>query len=137
MQLKDLKILIVDDHMLMRNIVKQISSSIGLNDCDFASNGREALQKAGEENYNIILADWSMPEMTGLELLKALRADNKYNKIAFVMISAESESVKVMEAMREGATFYLTKPFSSEEFQAVLTKVLSWLENKDKSVGQG
>ena len=77
MNVEDLKILIVDDHMIMRTLVEKNAESIGLTLIENANNGKQAIEKIKSEDVDIVLADWNMPEMSGLELLKTIRSDNK------------------------------------------------------------
>ncbi len=130
MQAENLNILIVDDHMIMRNLVQGVANNLGLRQFKTASDGQDALDKIKQEKFDIILADWNMPKLSGEELLKILRADSTYDKTAFVMITAESENVKKLEILSLGATAYLNKPFSEESFRETIEKVLAWLEKK-------
>lgn len=130
MQAENLNILIVDDHMIMRNLVQGVANNLGLRQFKTASDGQDALDKIKQEKFDIILADWNMPKLSGEELLKILRSDSTYDKTAFVMITAESENVKKLEILSLGATAYLNKPFSEESFRETIEKVLAWLEKK-------
>jgi len=130
MEKENIKTLIVDDHMIMRNVVEKHINAMGIRNVTFAVNGQEAAEKAQQETFDIILADWNMPELSGEDLLKKIRDDIKYNKSAFVMISAEGEKTKILDVMNAGATAYLTKPFSEGEFQDTISNVISWLEKK-------
>lgn len=128
MDTQNLKVLIVDDHMIMRNLVEKNASKVGITNPVFAKDGQDALQKAQSTRYDIIFADWNMPELSGIELLKEVRAMNEYEHSAFVMVTAEGEEDKMVEAMSSGATAYIKKPFSEEKFIEVTKKVLNWLE---------
>jgi two-component system chemotaxis response regulator CheY len=134
MQKEHLKVLVIDDHMLMRNLLTQCLVSIGIKNIKFAANGNDALseikaaQKAGQD-FDVIMADWNMPMMNGFELLQKVRGDLKMNKTAFVMITAESEKGKIMGALKAGVTSYIVKPFSPEDISKHMAKVLTWLES--------
>ncbi len=133
MEINNLKILLVDDHMIMRNILRQYLTMAGIKNVTEASNGSEALHKIDEAekagvSFNVILADWSMPTMDGLELLKEIREKRGLNNLAFVMITAESEKTRIMEALQAGATSYLSKPFSQEDLQGHIGKIVEWLK---------
>lgn len=133
MQKESLKILVIDDHMLMRNLLTQCLASIGIKNVKFAANGNEALTEINSgqltgQPFDVIMADWNMPEMNGLELLKKVRGDLKLNKTAFIMITAESEKGRIMEALQAGVTSYIVKPFSPDDIAKHVTKVVTWLE---------
>lgn len=130
MDRENLRILIVDDHMIMRSLIEKTAISLGLKQISHAENGQQALDKINDGNIDIILADWNMPEMCGFDLLKAIRQNEDNNNLAFIMITAESEGTKMMEAMNNGATAYLTKPFSSDDFRDTIDKILIWLEKR-------
>ena len=134
MEIDKLNILIIDDHMIMRNLIKNYCESYGFKNIDFASNGVEGLKKIQENDFHIILADWNMPEMNGPSLLKHVRSDVKYDDVAFAMITAESETLKVMGILNAGATTYLVKPFSQEIFETHISKIIDWLEDKHKGI---
>ncbi|HRQ59931.1 MAG TPA: response regulator [Alphaproteobacteria bacterium] len=134
MQKETLKVLVIDDHMLMRNLLTQCLVSIGIKDIKFAANGNDALeeikssQNAGKI-FDVIMADWNMPMMNGFELLQKVRGELKLSKTAFVMITAESEKGKIMEALQAGVTSYIVKPFSPEDISKHMAKVMNWLES--------
>ncbi|PCI57238.1 MAG: hypothetical protein COB36_02945 [Alphaproteobacteria bacterium] len=130
MDTENLRILIVDDHMIMRSLIEKTAISLGLKQISHAENGQQALDKINDGSVDIVLADWNMPEMCGFDLLKAIRQNEDNNNLAFIMITAESEGSKMMEAMNNGATAYLTKPFSSDDFRDTIDKILIWLEKR-------
>ncbi len=130
MNIENLKILIVDDHMIMRNLIENAANSIGLRQFKTATDGEDALKKINQEKFDIILADWNMPKLSGAELLKKLRENKEFDSTAFVMITAESENTKKLEVLNSGATAYLNKPFSEEAFKETIEKVFFWLKTK-------
>ena len=130
MDISDLKALVIDDHMIMRRLVEKNAETLGFGSIENAENGLIAMRRINANNYNIVLADWNMPEMSGLELLEEVRKNPELDHMAFVMITAESEKSKIMQAMNAGATAYLAKPFSPNDFKDMVEKILSWLENK-------
>jgi two-component system chemotaxis response regulator CheY len=135
MKTENFNVLIVDDHMIMRNILRGYLGATGIKKVSEATNGKEALlkiedaEKAGSP-FNVILADWSMPVMDGLSFLKTIRGNKKYDNLAFVMITAESEKEKIMEALQAGVTSYLVKPFTQEDLQSHVKKIQDWLTAK-------
>lgn len=130
MDRENLRILVVDDHMIMRSLIEKTAISLGLKQILHAENGKQALDKINDGTIDIILADWNMPEMCGLDLLKAVRQNEDNNNLAFIMVTAESEGTKMMEAMNSGATAYLVKPFSSDDFKETIDKIILWLEKR-------
>lgn len=131
--IKNLKFLVVDDHHLMRQMVTKHLQSLKATTYEQAQNGYDAydrLEKAREAGapFNVICLDWNMPVMDGLELLKKCRGDKNYEKTAIIMLTAESEQKLVMKAIQEGATSYIIKPFSLDEFTKKMGAVLEWLK---------
>jgi two-component system, chemotaxis family, chemotaxis protein CheY len=120
-----MRILVVDDSKAMRMIVKRTLRQAGFEDVtvDEASNGVEALQLYKASKADLILADWNMPEMSGIELLRALKAEVKDIKFGFV--TSEGTPEMRQKAKEEGALFMITKPFTVESFQKELAVVLS------------
>jgi two-component system chemotaxis response regulator CheY len=119
-------ILIVDDSLSMRAVIKKIIglSGIKTDKCYEAQNGREALAVLAENWVDIILSDINMPEMNGIEFLKALRSDQLYNEIPLIFISTEGNAERIAEATTLGAKGFLKKPFVPEELRKLLYEVL-------------
>jgi two-component system chemotaxis response regulator CheY len=119
-------ILIVDDSLSMRAVIKKIIglSGIRTDKCYEAQNGREALALLAENWVDIILSDINMPEMNGIEFLKALRADQLYREIPLIFISTEGNTERINEAAMLGAKGFLKKPFVPEELRKLLYEVL-------------
>jgi two-component system chemotaxis response regulator CheY len=117
------KILVVDDSKAMRMIVIRNLRQAGFGDATLieADNGLLGLETARAETPDLILCDWNMPEMTGIEFLRALRAEG--NEIPFGFVTSESTPAMRDQAMEAGAAFLLAKPFSAEDFQRFLAKV--------------
>ena len=114
------KILVVDDMLTMRKIVTKILKELGFSDISDAPDGAEAWEKAQTGNYGLIISDWNMPNCSGLEFLKKVRADEKLCKTPFVLVTAEAESHQVAEAIKSGVDQYVVKPFSSDSLKAKL-----------------
>ncbi len=134
----EMNVLVVDDHMLMRRLVSQHLNTLGFGHVETAINGQEALDmmearmNAGSSKFHIVFLDWSMPVMDGLRLLTHCRADSRYDHVAFVMLTAESEQSNVLKALQAGATSYIVKPVSQEMLGHKIKNVLQWLETTDK-----
>jgi two-component system chemotaxis response regulator CheY len=131
MNIEELKILVIDDHRIIRNLEKHYLETMGIKNIEFADNGREALDKIEAGHFDILFADLNMPVINGEELLKIIRSKPQYDKMAFVMVTAESENSKILEILNAGATFYLIKPFSPESFKQNVEKILDWLKERE------
>ena len=116
------RILIVDDMMTMRKIVAKACKEIGFTDITEAADGQkgwEALQAASPD-IGLVISDWNMPNCTGIDLLKRVRADSRYKIVPFVLLTAESEGHQVAEAAKSGVDNYIIKPFTAEILQKKL-----------------
>jgi two-component system, chemotaxis family, chemotaxis protein CheY len=138
MELKDCRFLVVDDHLLLRQMVGAMLSDWGITNVDMAVDGVVALDKiktaaASSTPYNIVLLDWSMPNLNGYEVLTACRQDASLNGMAIVMLTAESEDINIIKALNAGATGYVTKPFTPDTLIAKLEDVIMWFKNRKKS----
>jgi two-component system, chemotaxis family, chemotaxis protein CheY len=119
-----MKILAVDDFPTMRRIVKTLLRQLGYTNVAEAEDGQAALTKLQQEKFDLVLLDWNMPKMTGLELLKAMRADATLQHIPVVMITAEGRKEDVLEAVKAGVNNFIVKPFTAETLEEKLAKVL-------------
>lgn len=124
---KDSKILIVDDMNMFRAMVRQALSSLDYKNYSEASDGTSALtalKKAVEEKkpYQIVISDWNMPKMKGIDLLKSVRAEEWGKKIPFIMLTAEAEKDHIVEAMQAGVDNYIIKPFTVDQLKQKLVQ---------------
>lgn len=131
----EMKVLLVDDFGTIRSVLRLELGRLGFKLLDEAVDGSEALEKikaatAAGAPYTIIISDWNMPKMTGIELLEILQADATYKAIPFVMITAESEMNSVMRAIRAGASDYLVKPISPDAISKKIQSLLQKMGNK-------
>lgn len=110
----NMRVLIVDDFATMRRIVRNVLKQIGFTNMAEAENGKAALKVLKKENIDLILCDWNMPEMPGIELLKAIRSDDELKNIPFVMVTAEAQKDNIIEAVKAGVSSYIVKPFTAE-----------------------
>lgn len=122
------KILIVDDMNTMRRIIKGMMTKIGCNNIAEADDGIPAWKLLNEAHdsgspFQFILSDWNMPGMTGLDLLKKMRQDEKFKKIPFLMITAEGEQANVVIAVQAGVSNFIIKPFSQDTLQEKIKKI--------------
>lgn len=122
----DLKmnVLIVDDFATMRRILKNILRQIGFANISEAEDGKSALKELKKTKYDLVLCDWNMPGMSGLEVLKTVRADEELKGLAFIMVTAEAQKENILEAVKSGVSNYVVKPFTAETMSEKLKKVL-------------
>lgn len=119
-----MNVLIVDDYKTMLRIIRNLLKQIGFNNVEEATDGVEALSKLRASNFGLVISDWNMAPMTGLELLQAVRADAKLKTVPFIMITAESKTENVVAAKQAGVSNYIVKPFNAETLQGKIEKVL-------------
>ncbi|MDR1447327.1 MAG: response regulator [Treponema sp.] len=117
-------VLVVDDSRIMRNIVKNTFTELKI-PCQFleASNGVEALQQLQLNSINLILLDWNMPELSGIDFLKQVRAIKQYKDLPIIMVTSESAKYNVIEALKSGATDYIVKPINEKSFREKLSRI--------------
>jgi two-component system, chemotaxis family, chemotaxis protein CheY len=120
----NLNVLIVDDYKTMLRIIRNLLKQIEFENVDEASDGAEALAKLQAGNFDLIISDWNMEPMTGLQLLQHVRADPKLKHIPFIMVTAESKTENVIAAKQAGVSNYIVKPFNAETLRAKIQKVL-------------
>ena len=122
----DLKmpVLIVDDYATMLRIVKNLLKQIGFENVDEASDGGAALQMMKRKKYGLVISDWNMAPITGIEFLRNVRADADLKATPFIMVTAESKTENVIEAKNAGVSNYIVKPFSSEILKGKISSVL-------------
>jgi len=122
----NIPILIVDDYSTMLRIVKGLLNQIGFKNIIEASNGKEAYEKltASQAPIKLIISDWNMEPVSGIELLKQVRANDNYKTVPFIMVTAESKLENVMAAKDAGASNYIVKPFNAITLKQKLSAVL-------------
>lgn len=118
-----MKILVVDDFSTMRRIVKNILKQIGFSNIDEAEDGNNALLKLKQEKFDMVVSDWNMPNMTGLDLLKAIRSDSVINNMPVLMVTAEAKKENVLEAIQAGVNNYVVKPFTADTLKDKIEKI--------------
>jgi two-component system chemotaxis response regulator CheY len=119
-----MNVLIVDDYKTMLRIVKNLLNQIGFTNVDEAEDGSSALQKVRAKEYGLIISDWNMQPMTGLQLLQEVRADAKLKHIPFIMVTAESKTENVIAAKQAGVNNYIVKPFNAATLKGKIATVL-------------
>ena len=118
------RILVVDDSTTMRRIVIRILKDMGFTDIEEADNGRTALDMLREKNYDLAIADWTMPLMTGIELLKAVKSDDRLKDTPFIMVTAEGQKHNILEAVRSQVDQYVVKPFPPDLLTRKVSRIL-------------
>jgi two-component system chemotaxis response regulator CheY len=121
---KNLPILIVDDYKTMLRIIRNLLKQLDFNNVDEATDGSAALQKLRDGDFKLVISDWNMEPMTGLQLLKEVRSDTRLKNLPFIMITAESKTENVIAAKEAGVSNYIVKPFNAATLKAKLVGVL-------------
>lgn len=120
---KKMRILIVDDYTTMLRILRNLLRQLELNNVDEAQNGEEALFKLRKETFDLVISDWNMTPMTGLDLLRQVRADARLKRTPFIMVTAESKTENVIVAKQAGVSNYIVKPFNAETLRMKIESV--------------
>jgi two-component system chemotaxis response regulator CheY len=121
----NMKILVVDDFATMRRIVKNVLKQIGFTKIVEADDGSTALAVLQKDKIDLIVSDWNMPKVTGLELLKTVRSDESMKAIPFLMVTAEAQKDYVIQAVQAGVSNYVVKPFTAEALKEKLEKIFA------------
>lgn len=140
LDVQDLRVLVVDDHMVIRRLIESFLRENGFQNIDIAANCDEVMQKLEFHKYDIVFFDWNLPGKSGYAQMQELRENRKYDSMAIVMVTAESEERHVIEALKAGATAYIVKPVARETFDKNLEKIVGWLSrvrNIDAEKKQG
>ena len=117
-------VLIVDDYKTMLRIVRNLLKQIDIHNVTEANDGTEALTLLRSGDYSLVISDWNMAPMSGLQLLQEVRADSRLRTLPFIMITAESKTDNVIAAKQAGVSSYIVKPFNAETLQTKIEKVL-------------
>jgi len=120
---KNMKILIVDDFSTMRRIIKNLMRDLGFTNTSEADDGATALPMLQGGGYDFLITDWNMPQMTGLELLKAVRADPNLSKMPILLVTAEAKKQQIVEAAQAGVNGYIVKPFTAATLKEKIEKI--------------
>ena len=119
----NMKILVVDDSATMRRIVSNVLSMLGFANITTAINGKDALQALGSDDFDLVVSDWKMEPINGLDLLKKIRGDEKLKDLPFIMLSAESDKRSIIETINNGVSEYIVKPFSKETLKGKIQNI--------------
>jgi two-component system chemotaxis response regulator CheY len=121
---RSMNVLVVDDYKTMVRIVRNLLDQLGFKNVDEATDGPTALGLIRSKDYGLVLSDWNMSPMTGIEVLKAVRAEERTKDLPFVMVTAEAKAENVIAARQAGASNYIIKPFTLAVLKQKLTAVL-------------
>jgi two-component system chemotaxis response regulator CheY len=122
---KSMNVLIVDDYKTMLRIIRNLLKQIEFHNVDEATDGTEALARLRAGDYGLVISDWNMAPMTGLQLLQEVRKDARLKALPFIMITAESKTDNVVAAKQAGVSNYIVKPFNAETLREKIEKVLT------------
>jgi two-component system chemotaxis response regulator CheY len=125
MGIEGTKFLVVDDFSTMRRIVRNLLKELGFANVQEAEDGVEALSKLRADTYDFVVTDWNMPNMTGIELLRAIRADASLKHLPVLMVTAEAKKENIIEAAQSGASGYIVKPFTAATLDEKLKKIFA------------
>lgn len=120
---KNMKILIVDDFSTMRRIIKNLLRDLGYNNTAEADDGSTALPQLVNGSFDFLITDWNMPNMTGIDLLKAVRADARLKDMPVLMVTAEAKRDQIVEAAQAGVNGYIIKPFTADTLREKIDKI--------------
>lgn len=123
-----MKILVVDDFSTMRRIIKNLLRDLGFNNTQEADDGLTALPMLQSGNFDFLVTDWNMPGMQGIDLLKAVRADPRLNKLPVLMVTAEAKKEQIVEAAQAGVNGYIVKPFTAATLKEKIDKIFERIE---------
>ncbi|WP_024890275.1 chemotaxis response regulator CheY [Luteimonas huabeiensis] len=124
---KNMRILIVDDFSTMRRIIRNLLADLGFNDTVEAEDGHSALAVLRQEAVELVITDWNMPGMTGIELLRAIRADARLRALPVLMVTAEAKREQIVEAAQAGVNGYIIKPFTAQTLAEKLGRIFDRL----------
>ncbi|WP_456152164.1 chemotaxis response regulator CheY [Hydrogenovibrio kuenenii] len=130
---RNMNILVVDDFSTMRRIVKNLLKELGFSKFDEADDGATAWPMIQSGKYDFIVSDWNMPQMTGIDLLRHVRADAALKDTPFLLITAEAKRSQILEAAEAGVDGYIVKPFTAATLNAKIQKIFERVEERKKA----
>jgi len=125
---KQIRILVVDDFSTMRRIIKNLLRDLGFTNTAEADDGKTALPMLQSGGFDFLVTDWNMPGMTGIELLKAVRADEKLKSLPVLMVTAEAKRDQIVEAAQSGVNGYVVKPFTAAALEEKIKKIFERID---------
>ncbi len=125
---KNMKILIVDDFSTMRRIIKNLLRDLGFTNTAEADDGQTALPMMQSTHFDFVVTDWNMPGMTGIDLLRAMRADARLATVPVLMVTAEAKREQIIEAAQAGVNGYVVKPFTAQVLKEKIEKIFERID---------
>jgi two-component system chemotaxis response regulator CheY len=121
------KVMVVNDSSVMRQIIKNNLKQLGFDQSNLvdAEDGEEALKKIGEDEVDLVISDWNMPRMTGIDFLEEVRADGALEDLPFLMVTSETDKEKIMEEVQAGVNQYTVKPFNAAQLEEKIKEIFS------------
>jgi two-component system chemotaxis response regulator CheY len=119
----NMRVLVVDDFSTMRRIIKNILRQLGFNDIVEADDGTTAWDTLNKDKIDFVISDWNMPQMTGIELLRKVRASEEFADLPFLMVTAEAQQENILEAVQAKVSNYIVKPFTAEVMKQKIDKI--------------
>ena len=126
----NMKFLVVDDFSTMRRIVRNLLKELGFNNVDEAEDGVVAMQKLRSQPFDFVVSDWNMPNMTGIDLLRNIRADPQLKHLPVLMVTAEAKKENIVAAAQAGASGYVVKPFTAATLDEKLKKIFQTMQRE-------
>jgi two-component system chemotaxis response regulator CheY len=120
----NMKFLVVDDFSTMRRIIRNLLKELGYTNVDEAEDGVTGLAKLRGGGFEFVVSDWNMPNMTGIDMLRAIRADEQLKHLPVLMVTAEAKKENIIEAAQAGASGYVVKPFTAATLEEKINKIL-------------
>ncbi|TEA79423.1 chemotaxis response regulator CheY [Allopusillimonas ginsengisoli] len=130
---KTMKILVVDDFPTMRRIIKNLLKDLGFENVDEAEDGAQGLEKLRNGSFELVVSDWNMPHMNGLDMLKHIRAEPALSALPVLMVTAEAKKENIIAAAQAGADGYVVKPFTAATLEEKLSRIFEKLAAKKTS----
>ncbi len=130
MSQSNLRFLVVDDFATMRRIIRNLLKELGFSNVDEAEDGVNALQKLRSEQFDFVVSDWNMPNMTGIDLLRNIRADEQLKGLPVLMVTAEAKKENIIAAAQAGASGYVVKPFTAATLDEKLKKIFQTMNRE-------
>jgi two-component system chemotaxis response regulator CheY len=124
----NLKFLVVDDFATMRRIIRNLLKELGFNNVDEAEDGVNALAKLRADRFDLVVSDWNMPNMTGIDLLRNIRSDAQLKDLPVLMVTAEAKKENIIAAAQAGASGYVVKPFTAATLDEKLKKIFQGMQ---------
>ncbi len=120
-----MRLLVVDDFSTMRRIIKNILRQLGFNNIEEADDGTSAWEIINKGGIDFVISDWNMPQMTGIELLRKVRASEEFADMPFLMVTAEAQQENIIEAVQAKVSNYIVKPFTAETLKQKIDKIFT------------